>query len=187
MTYYRAEFIADHRVYSRFNLSNVDIELQTVYIKKSQNKGCILLNVYRPPKGNLQAFVDQLLDISQQINLDRYSDIYVTGDMNIDHRPSARSPLTTSFIHNMKSLGFTQIIEKSTRVSSTTATLIDVMYVKSLKELSSFVIPCAISDHYLVGCTRNLNYSPHKNIEFIGLSYRLYTFEKAKAYYNRQR
>lgn len=33
----------------------------------------------------------------------------------------------------------------------------------------------------------NVNYSPHKKIELEGRSYRSYTYEKAKGYFNRQR
>lgn len=87
----------------------------------------------------------------------------------------------------MKSIGFTQIIEQPTRISPTSTTLIDVIYVKSLKDITPFVIPSSVSDHFIVGCTRALNYTPHKNVEFTGRSYRNYTYEKAEAYYNRQR
>lgn len=113
-SYCKSELTADQHKFGHFNVSNPDIELQVIYSKKILNKGIILLNVYRPPQGNQQSFDDHILDVTQQINSDRYADIYVTGDMNLDHLTKSRSTLTSQFIQTMKASGFTQLIDQHT-------------------------------------------------------------------------
>lgn len=73
-----------------------------------------------------------------------------------------------------------QRITTPTRVSQTTKTIIDVVYIKSNKNISPFVIPIALSDHFLVGCSRYLAYKKDPATHYYGRSY---TLEKARAYY----
>lgn len=49
--------------------------------------------------------------------------------------------------------------------------------------ISVFVIPIALSVHYLVGWSRSLSHKKDPSIHFYGRSYRHYTLEKACAYY----
>lgn len=67
----------------------------------------------------------------------------------------------------------------------TSKSLIDVMYIRSSKEIYPFTKTTSISDHYLVGVIRYLNYSSPKKIEFSGRTNRNYNFNAAKDYYAR--
>lgn len=83
------------------------------------------------------------------------------------------------------SLGLVQYIKQPTRVTIKTRSLIDVIYICSGKDLYPFVRPTSISNHYLVGIVRNLNYVSPKKIEVNGRTYRNYNRELAKDYYAR--
>lgn len=80
-----------------------------------------------------------------------------------------------------------QYISEPTRVTASTKTLLDVMYVKSNKNLEPFIIKSALSDHYIIGTNRSLNYTKPPQYFITGRSYRKYSFENAKPYYSRQR
>ena len=67
-----------------YNVSNEDIEIQCVILRPPQQKKFILLNVYRPPAGNLQSFDDVLTNCLEFISLFENVEIFVMGDMNID-------------------------------------------------------------------------------------------------------
>lgn len=58
------------------------------------------------------------------------------------------------------------------------------LYVRTRKKITPFVLTTSISDHYLIGCTRFLNYSPDATTCFYGRSYRNYSFEAASEFYS---
>lgn len=60
----------------------------------------------------------------------------------------------------------------------------DVIFVKTAKELSPFLLKLSLSDHYLVGLSTFLNYHKDPQTHFYGRSYRKYTFDIARSYYN---
>ena len=48
---------------------------------KNMNIGII----YRPPQGNVEVFIDKLINCVNEINKDNKSEIYVLGDFNINY------------------------------------------------------------------------------------------------------
>lgn len=115
-----------------------------ISVKNHQLKiGC----AYRPPSAD-QTYFNYLLDQIEEIKLD-CDDFILMGDLNYDYvnRPSCP-------VHTLESLfGMTQLVDKPTRVTQTSSSLIDVI-LSSVPNLhtNTEVVPISLSDHYLV-CT----------------------------------
>lgn len=109
------------------------------------------------------------------------------GDINLDHTRRKRNDVTDGLIAEMSVNGFKQYIEEPTRRTNKTATLLDVLYVKSSKKIKPFVVHLAVSDHYMIGCYRYLNYTTPPKDTIFGRSYRNYSADLAENYYRRQR
>lgn len=66
----------------------------------------------------------------------------------------------------MQTFGLSQYITVPTRKTVTTNTLLDVIYIKTDKIIHPYMMKTAVSNHYLVGCVRYLNYAkPEKTTE----------------------
>lgn len=141
------------------------------------------MNTYQPPKGSQQVFVDTIKHILNELQSVRYSDICLLGDLNMDPTVRKRNDYTDSLIHVLKTFGLNQIIEKPTRITLNTSSLIDVLYIKTARTTTPFIIKTNTSDHYMVGCTCSLNYEKPAGYTITGRTYRNYTYQKAKDYY----
>lgn len=130
-------------------------------------------------------FFDHIKEMSQLLECS--PDIYVVGDVNLDHLPKSMNETTSNLITLLKSFGLSQYIKDPTRVTANTKTLLDVMYIKTTKKINTFVIKTSLSDHFLVGSTRSLDYHKPVNKSILGRSYKNYSFERTKQYYSRQR
>lgn len=172
MTYIRLPAIINSEKYSHIQYSNPDIELQILLVKRGMNKSTMVLNLYRPPSGCLQNFQDHLLTALRTVTQERYADIYLLGDLNLDHTPDAKSEFTKNLsiinIISINTFGLHQIISKPTRVTLTTATLIDVIYVRTKQNTCPIIRKVALSDHYLVACVKRLDYKDDPLTSFYG-------------------
>ena len=87
-------------------------------------------------------------------------EIIILGDLNVDYLKQDNEPIKQSFQLN----GFSQLIKLPTRITETTATLIDVIQTNKECNISyNVVIPADLSDHDLTGCVRkmhNIKYQP---------------------------
>ena len=54
--------------------------------------------------------------------------MFVLGDFNVDHGCVAETPDSILFIEIFTQIGFKQLINKNTRVTQTTATILDLIF-----------------------------------------------------------
>lgn len=179
LTYVNHAYLVDEFVHSHLNQCNSDIELQVLEIKKHLNKGTIIINTYRPPSGGQATFLQIITDTLSQLENTRYSDIYVIGDFNLDHSVNKRNDITKNLIQSFKSFGFQQYVNQTTRKTAKTNSIIDVIYIKTDKNIDIFIDKTVLSDHYLVGSTRYLGYARPQTININGRSYKNYSFDLA--------
>lgn len=170
--------------YKHLNHNSSDLEDQIVSIKKDNNKKVLITNAYRPPVGNKSLFLEQLMLILATISTEAQADIFLLGDLNIDHSDNNNSEFIRNLGNSLNTLGLTQTIKKPTRQTLNTSTLLDVIYVKTAKEFSPFLLRLSLSDHYLVGLSTFLNYHKDPQTHFHGRTYRSYTLDKPRTYYN---
>ena len=80
-----------------------------------------------PPKADLNVFTSSVYDLMALIN-DQKSNALIMGDTNIDLLKCNNHPRTNDYLDNIFSLDFIPLITKPTRVTKSSATLIDHMY-----------------------------------------------------------
>ena len=165
---------------AHLNISNSDIELQCLTIKPKNLKKQIIINTYRPPKGNQTNFINLLLSTLDQLTDYKSNELYILGDFNIDL--IKKNDIN---VLNLKSLtttyGLTQHISVPTRSTRNTTSIIDHIYTNADKIVNSGVYTINISDHDIVFVTRRHTPSPKVPAQFIGRSYRNY--DKAELKY----
>ena len=180
--YVKEEIHVDDITLNGQNKCTEDIETQCLILRPPSQKKFILLNVYRPPSGNFQSFLDSLSEMMDQIMLQNNSEIFVLGDFNIDIS-DPNSPNAISLIENFQHFGLSQKITKCTRHSrNNNSTLIDHMYTNSEYIRESGNVTLNISDHDLVYLVRKKNRPERVKLSFRGRSYRDYDRETFQGY-----
>lgn len=122
------------------NVNNTDIEFILLKITIGTYK-LALIAIYRPPNTMLSNIVNLFDEIVPQL-LVKYDYSIITGDLNIDMlKPS----LLFSTLHTY---GFLQLIDEPTRITNTSSTCLDPIFINSEK----IIVPCGtivsdISDH----------------------------------------
>ena len=125
-----------------------DIEALWVEIKASPEICILVCSVYRPPAESNEYF-DKMLDVFDKASLED-SEMCILGDLNYDYSIDLSiSNNPVYYLENLYSLK--QLIEKPTRVTQSTKTIIDVI-LSSLSERHSVsdVAEIALSDHFLL-------------------------------------
>ena len=121
--------------------------------------------VYRKPDSILDDFTDDMNRILHSLHLERNSCI-VTGDFNInmlslDNRKQ-------NFLHMTECYGLRQLINRPTRVTSTTSSLIDHIYTNiSSYNIQSGCINVEIADHFPVYAIFEKFKSPASNKKYV--------------------
>ena len=137
----------------RQDLQNINFEDVWVEILLPRCKPIIIGTCYKAPdNNNLTECLENTLNL-----VNPESDIYVLGDFNIcllkDNSNYRKSYKDLTELHNFK-----QLINKPTRVTDTSASCIDHIFVnKSEKVCQAGIIESGISDHFITYCTRKIN------------------------------
>ena len=112
-------------------------------------KSFIICTVYRPPTTSLNCFDEELSGtIISALSLNK--DIYILDDLNCDVlKPNdAASQILINFC---TAFNLTQMVKQRTRITETSATLIDVILASNTDLVKDVkVLPCSVSDHDMV-------------------------------------
>jgi len=132
---------------SDLHFDAVDVESIFVELLNAPNKmivGC----VYRPPDSDIVLFNSALDNLLSTVNSSKYL-CSIAGDFNIDLLKTECHPPTLDFANCLFSHSFYPVINKPTRITETTATLIDNILTNfdSTYKLSPFIFCSDISDH----------------------------------------
>ena len=127
------------------------IESIFIEITRPNKRNIVIGSIYRPPGGDhktLELFNSEMSSILKSINKDKKKTVLIAGDFNLDlikhgtHRP------TSDFLDNMMSVSFSPTINLPTRITDTTSTLLDNIFVNiSSDNFDSAIICNDISDH----------------------------------------
>ena len=117
----------DLMVKPRSDLSDKNCNsFESMFVQVSQNqlktKDILVGVVYRPPNTSLDGFYEDFFETMNKINMENRP-CYILGDFNIDLL-NARTE-NQMFLNQLLACGFYPCIDKPTRVSETSATLID--------------------------------------------------------------
>ena len=135
-----------------------DPEMESIFIEISakNSKPFIIGCIYRPPDSSkhLPKNFGTILSTKLQKIDDEKKETIIVGDLNIDYLNNDHQTMKDTFKIN----GFTQLLSTATRVTETSATLIDIIQTnKALNISHNTVIQAGLSDHDLIGCVRKMN------------------------------
>ena len=136
----------ENSVRRRLDLETEAIECIWVEIKDSKTKPLLVGYVYRNPASS-QGWPDDFISMMDKIT-EYNANILLLGDFNIDlfKQPPTWNNTTALF-------GLEQLVEEATRVTKSSATLIDHIYTNKKQQVSKVnVVESGISDHSAIFC-----------------------------------
>ena len=101
---------------------------------------CVISAIYRPPNSNITMFNEKLNDILSQVS---HMSCYIIGDYNIDLLKHGSHSQTEQFLDIMYSNSLIPMMYKPTREASTTATLIDNIFINSYN-VDNLLLQCPL-------------------------------------------
>ena len=141
----------NYKVRTHLGFSNNDTEMIWLEIDNSHEtnkKNLILGTIYRRPGSDIEIFNSKLSEILDVISSEN-KNITFTGDFNIDIIKSGTHGLTNQFMEINFSHSMNPLISRPTRVTSTSASLIDNFFTNSVCDNNIIsIITTDISDHY---------------------------------------
>ena len=128
------------------SVNDNDCEILTIeIINKIQN--IIISCVYRQPSGNLKNFKQHLKNHLANKNLNNKS-IYLAGDFNLNLLHCETSKHVKNFVNTLLQYNLVPTINKPTRITTNTITLIDNIITNDITNNFTGVIKCDVSDHF---------------------------------------
>jgi hypothetical protein len=144
----------NYKVREDLGHSDLDTEMLWVEVEKNQvefKKNTLIGTLYRRPGSDIRVFNRILENVLQIIERENKDTLYM-GDTNIDLLKSDIHPLTGEFLDLNLAHALIPCINKPTRVTGTSATLIDNIFSNLQTRPSNLqiIIPVDISDHFPV-------------------------------------
>ena len=149
-------------------ISNKDIERHLMKYTLPYTRPIYVLNVYRPPTGDIDTFINSLKQILEEYRNQR-CDIFIGGDLNIDMK-HINSHDTKKLGKFLKLNQLKQKIDKVTRPDSNAILDLIITNCDIVKECNTLDIN--VSDHLPVYLIRKKKKSPNEKIDFKGRSYK---------------
>lgn len=144
---------------NEFSFQDPDL-MDSLTIEIEFNSQKITVNcVYKPPKVKVNSFLESYIPHVEYLTK-KCRNIYLCGDYNIDLLKYDLNNDVRNFADQMFSVGFLPLINKPTRITSTSATLIDNIWTNdvSVTERSNCgILVEEISDHLPVYCITLIN------------------------------
>lgn len=146
--YLRESLVSRER--TDFSTCNDHYESLFIEIIQPNSSNTIVGAIYRPPAADINKFLDYMEGTLQRIQSE-HKEVYIMGDFNLDFLSRESRPLVQSFLDLMHASSLFPVIDKPTRVTNESATLIDNIFHNRLNALiKSGIILADISDHYPV-------------------------------------
>ena len=150
--------VQDHVCFKeRPDLSYFSEDCESVFIEvekghQQQSSNVIIGVIYRPPNHDISSFNDKMNSIVNVVQRENKT-CYLLGDYNIDILNYASHVHTAQFVDMMSSNGFLPLITRPSRVTATSATLIDNIFTNDIGDINHSVqglFITDISDHFPV-------------------------------------
>ena len=150
-------YIRDNILYSQRNdLATDDLELACIEVKLPYNKSFLVATWYRLPSSQIDLFDEWALFLSKCDTENK--ELIIVGNFNCDLSKALPDSHTQRLKFLCSLYQLKQFINELTRVTSTSATLIDLILTNTRENiLQSGVIHLGISDHSLVYALRKFS------------------------------
>ena len=143
---------------TRNDLAEFNSHIESLFIELPAcqfdlNKCIIVGVIYRPPDTDVNVFNNTVADLLMKLKTENNKKIYSAGDYDINLFNIDRHVPTSEFLELMFSHSLYPMINRPTRVTSASATIIDNIYCNSLqKEQFNGILYADISDHFPIFC-----------------------------------
>ena len=130
------------------NCESLFLEVESDSVGMSRN--VIIGVIYRIPNTNVSAFIDLLKTILERVKKENKF-CYLLGDYNLDLLNSESHSTTGEYFDLLCSYSYMPLINKPTRVTANTATIIDNIYTNNISNMNESIqgiLITDISDHY---------------------------------------
>ena len=111
---------------SRTDLSNENLELTAIEIRKPHSRPFVVVTWYRPPNSQISTF-SAIQDVIDRIDCENI-EFYLLGDFNCDMLAEMPDNSTIQLRNIASVYDLTQVISQPTRITSTSVSLIDLCY-----------------------------------------------------------
>ena len=132
------------------HLSTMSKTMESIFAEIYMTEKNIIVGcIYRPPNSDMVKFIEEITILINKINkLNKH--VYLMGDFNVDLLQYNNHSMTSEFIDVMFSTYYIPLINRPTRVTDSSATLIDNIYTNCLNNENSIsgILPTDISDHF---------------------------------------
>ena len=142
-------YVSDSLQYrERADLSvNVEDVIESHFIEITSKPDCIIGIIYRPPNDKLDLFKNCLTEILEKID-SLNKKCFIMGDFNLDLLKIDGNQHIKDFIYQMFSSMFYPLISRPTRITNSTATVIDNIFVNNLEDsYKCGILFSDLSDH----------------------------------------
>ena len=141
----------------REDLNKSDRNLESLFLEFDNGNNNVLVGtIYRRPDGNINTFLEDLDGILSVI-VEENKLIYLMGDFNLNLLKSNVSIAISKFVNMLHGYNLFNTISKPTRVTSSSATLIDHIWTNDYCSLTyNGIIFSKISDHFPIFSTFKL-------------------------------
>ena len=132
--------------YERKDLNSDDLEIICIEICKPRSRPFLISAWYRPPNSEMKLF--DFFEIFLSKCDAESKELIVIGDMNCNMIKSPKDSSTKKFIFLSALYNLEQLIKEPTRVTSTSSSLIDLVFTNQPNNISnSGVIDLGMLDH----------------------------------------
>ena len=143
-------------VINRTDLVPVELEAVCLEVIKPKFKPILIVSVYRPPNTSIELF-EKIEILFQNVENDR-KEVIIVGDLNCDLISVSNYTKRLNDLLNVFQM--TQLIKEPTRITNTSATLIDVAIVSKPENICrSGVLHIGISDHSLIYVCKKISFA----------------------------
>ena len=133
----------------RLDLENDSLSLEHAVIELKCKSKLLICNIYRPPNSNVQTFLSEYENIIRKIKKEKYANLVVCLDHNLDLLKHDKHAPTRKFIELTTDLNLLPTITRPTRITHKSATLIDNIMISERPQINykSGIIINENSDH----------------------------------------
>ena len=152
----------DYKLIKNMSIDIEDVmECVTIEINFQKSANVIFTCVYRKCGSCIEIFNDKFTDILNEVKNKKKSH-FICGDFNIDLLKYECNKGTTDFVDLMYSIGFLPLINKPSRITTESATIIDNIFTNDINYCSNYfngLLINDISDHLpvFVICNKNVD------------------------------
>ena len=141
-------FISNANACPELNMKVKNTEEIWLEIKLNEKETIIIAVIYRHPGYSYNEFQDAFLKSIDQINKIN-KNFYIFGDFNIDLLKYNSNSATKFYVDSLTSNNCRSVIDKPTRITETSATLLDHIYTNDVSNnISSGIAVTDVSDHF---------------------------------------